>query len=219
MAYSIAEEDNILSVFEKIGNEPCLESAAYNEVRNPKAIKPVVGNTAMFEGQEVDFSRWTSGNPKPLTEAKKAGGVIADSEKVGKAKTAQNPKLTNSKSPSVTDTKAKSTGAKKVTENDTVTDKKEKGQVTKVVSDNATHEATKEPTPKSGSFEKAANAAASSQRSKADSNKKFSEESKRQKKIELFRNFVKGLAIDAATTDAANKVLAKFDKISKYIGK
>ena len=97
--------------------------------------------------------------------------------------------------------------------------KKEDKQVTELVSDNASHEAKGEPSKKGGDFNTAARNAASSNRSKAESNKKFSEESKRQRKIDMFKDFVKSLGVDAESTANAEKILKKFDEISKFVGK
>lgn len=205
MAYSIEEEDKMLAMIEAIANQPIEQQRPYNEVKNPK---PIV-ESACFEGVKVDFSGWTE-----------------DKKKVGKAKTASNPDLAkqSKKAPKVTDVDTKGTavatkGAEKpVTENDTVTEKKEDKQVTKLVTEDASHEAKGEPKAKTGAFDSKAKSTASAQRSKADSNKKFSEESKRQRKIDMFRDFVKSLGVDKESKEAAEKVLKKFDQISKHIG-
>lgn len=213
MAYSVEQEDKILAMFEAIGNQPIEQQRPYNEVRNPKPMM----ESAVFDGTKVDLGAWTGA--KPLTEAKKDTGVIADSKKVGKAKTAGNPDLSKgSKAAKGIEVATKGT-KKQVTENDVVTEKKEDKQVTKLVTDDASHEAKGEPKAKSGSFDSTAKSAASSQRSKAESNKKFSEESKRQRKIDMFKDFVKSLGVDAETKEAAEKVLKKFDQITKHVGK
>lgn len=204
MAYSLEEEERMLSMFETIGNQPIEQQRPYNEVRNPR---PMI-ESACFEGTKVDFSSWTT-----------------DSKKVGKAKTASNPDLSKgnktvkgvpaaAKAPTVA---TKGTD-KPVTENDTVTMKKEDKQVTKLVTEDASHEAKGEPQAKTGAFDSKAKSAASAQRSKAESNKKFSEESKRQRKIDMFRDFVKSLGVDEKSKADAEKVLKKFDQISKHIG-
>jgi hypothetical protein len=204
MAFSLEEEDKMLSLFESIANQPIEQQRPYNEVRNPKPMM----ESACFEGTKVDFSSWT-----------------ADSKKVGKAKTASNPDLSKgNKAVKGVPAAAKGTQVatkgtdKPVTENDTVTEKKEDKQVTKLVTEDASHEAKGEPKAKTGNFDSAAKSAASAQRSKADSNKKFSEESKKQRKIDMFRNFVKSLGVDEKSKADAEKVLKKFDQISKYIG-
>lgn len=205
MAYSIEEEDKMLALFETIANQPIEQQRPYNEVKNPK---PIV-ESACFEGVKVDFSGWTE-----------------DKKKVGKAKTASNPDLAkqSKNAPKVTDVDTKGTavatkGAEKpVTENDTVTEKKEDKQVTKLVTEDASHEAKGEPKAKTGAFDSKAKSTASAQRSKADSNKKFSEESKKQRKIDMFRDFVKSLGVDKESKEAAEKVLKKFDQISKHLG-
>ena len=205
MAYSIEEEDKMLAMFEAIANQPIEQQRPYNEVKNPK---PIV-ESACFEGVKVDFSGWTE-----------------DKKKVGKAKTASNPDLAkqSKKAPKVTDVSTKGTAVatkgtdKPVTKNDTVTEKKEDKQVTKLVTEDASHESKGEPKAKTGAFDSKAKSTASAQRSKADSNKKFSEESKRQRKIDMFRDFVKSLGVDKESKEAAEKVLKKFDQISKHIG-
>ena len=204
MAYSLEEEEKMLSLFESIAEQPIEQQRPYNEVRNPKPMM----ESACFEGTKVDFSSWTT-----------------DSKKVGKAKTASNPDLSKgNKAVKGVPAAAKSTQVatkgtdKPVTENDTVTEKKEDKQVTKLVTEDASHEAKGEPQAKSGAFDSKAKSAASSQRSKADSNKKFSEESKKQRKINLFRDFVTSLGVDEKSKADAAKVLKKFDQISKYIG-
>jgi hypothetical protein len=198
MAYSLEEEDKMLSLFESIAEQPIEQQRPYNETSNPK---PIVESTAMFEGKKVDLSTWTT-----------------DSKKVGKAKTAVNPDLSKGSKAAkgaVVETKA---SKEQVTENDVVTEKKEDKKVTKLVTDDTTHEAKGEPKAKSGSFDSNAKSTASAQRSKADSNKKFSEESKRQRKIDMFRDFVKSLGVDEKSKADAEKVLKKFDQISKHIG-
>jgi len=197
MAYSLEEEEKMLSMFESIAEQPIEQQRPYNEVRNPKPMM----ESACFEGTKVDFSSWT-----------------ADSKKVGKAKTASNPDLSKGSKAAKGTTVATKGTKDKVTENDVVTVKKEDKQVTKLVTEDASHEAKGEPKAKSGSFDSAAKSAASAQRSKAESNKKFSEESKRQRKIDMFRDFVKSLGVDEKSKADAEKVLKKFDSISKFIG-
>ena len=194
----------MMAMIESIASQPIEAQRPYNEVRNPKPMM----ESAVFEGTKVDFSSWT-----------------ADSKKVGKAKTASNPDLSKGNKsvkgvPEAAKGKAVETKGtdKPVTENDTVTDKKEDKQITKLVSDDASHEAKGEPKAKSGKFDSAAKSTASAQRSKADSKKKFSEESKKQRKIDMFRDFVKSLGVDAESKEAVEKVLKKFDQISKHIG-
>jgi len=203
MAYSIDQEDEILALFNKIADQPIVEARAYNEVSNPK---PIVESAKTFDGTLVDFTSWTS-----------------DSKKVGKAKTAKDTKLDKDGSKEAkSDNKTKvpeKADKDQVIENDTVTEKKEDKQVTELVSDNASHEAKGEPSKKGGDFNTAARNAASSNRSKAESNKKFSEESKRQRKIDMFKDFVKSLGVDAESTANAEKILKKFDEISKFVGK
>jgi len=198
MAYSLEEEERMLSLFESIANQPIEQQRPYNEVRNPR---PIVESSAVFDGTKVDLNSWTS-----------------DSKKVGKAKTASNPDLSKgSKAAKGTEVATKGT-KDQVTENVVVSEKKEDKQVTKLVTEDASHEAKGEPKAKSGSFDSTAKSTASAQRSKAESNKKFSEESKRQRKIDMFRDFVKSLGVDAKSKADAEKVLKKFDSISKFIG-
>lgn len=111
---------------------------------------------------------------------------------------------------------SKTGSAKQVTENDTVTATKTNGQVTKVVSDNASHEAKNEPAVKGGSFDAAAKSAASSQRSGADSKKKFEENCRYQKKCKMFKDFVSSLGVDAESSAAAAKIIRKFDELNKH---
>lgn len=197
--YSLEEEDRTLALFESIANQPIEEQLPYNEVRNPR---PIVESIGIFEGKKVDFGSWT-----------------ADSKKVGKAKTATNPDMSKgSKAAKGTEVPTKQT-KDQVTENVTVTEKKEDKQVTQLVTEDASHEAKGEPKPKSGSFDTAAKNAAASQRSGAESNKKFSEESRRQRKIEMLKGFVKGLGVDEKTKSDAAKVLKKIDELSPYLGK
>jgi hypothetical protein len=197
MAYSLEEEDNMLSLFESIANQPIEQQRPYNEVRNPKPMM----ESAIFEGTKVDFSSWTT-----------------DSKKVGKAKTASNPDLSKGAKAAKGTTVATKATKDQVTENDVVTEKKEDKQVTKLVTEDASHEAKGEPKAKTGNFDSTAKSTASSQRSKAESNKKFSEESKKQRKINMFREFVTSLGVDEKSKADAAKVLKKFDQISKYIG-
>ena len=215
MSYSLEEEEKMLSMFESIANQPIEQPLPYNEVR---VAKPIVESKTMFEGKMVDLNAWTAGSGSQKAQVE-ASGVVADSKKVGKAKTASNPDLSKGSKAAKGTTVATKGTKDQVTENDVVTEKKEDKQVTKLVTDDASHEAKGEPKAKTGSFDSAAKSAASAQRSKADSNKKFSEESKRQRKIDMFRDFVKSLGVDEKSKADAEKVLKKFDSISKYIGK
>lgn len=192
MGYSIEEEDRVMQLFESIASQPIVEQRPYNEVR---VAKPIVESTACFEGTKVDLNKWST-----------------DSKKVGKAKTASNPDLT--KGNNNTDEIIKSTKAssKQETENDTVTEKKEKGKVTKVVVEDNTEESKKAPKPKSGNFDAAAKSAEKASQAKAESNKKFSEESKNQRKAEVLKGFMRSLAVDKKTKDAAEAVCTRIDK-------
>lgn len=192
MGYSIEEEDRMLQLIESIASEPIVEQRPYNEVR---VAKPIVESIACFEGTKVDLGKWST-----------------DSKKVGKAKTASNKDLSKGNNNTDEIIKAAKSSKKQVTENDTVTEKKNKGQVTKVVTDDSTHEAKGEPKPKSGSFDSAAKSAAKASQSKAEGNKKFSEESRNQRKAEILKGFMKSLAVDKKTKDAADIVCARIDK-------
>lgn len=192
MAYSIEEEDRVKQLFESIANQPIVEQRPYNEVR---VAKPIVESTAFFEGTKVDLNKWST-----------------DSKKVGKAKTASNPDLTKGNNNTDEIIKATKASRKQETENDTVTEKKEKGQVTKVVVEDNTEESKKAPKPKSGNFDAAAKSAEKASQSKAESNKKFSEESRNQRRAEVLKGFMRSLAVDKKTKDAAEAVCTRIDK-------
>ena len=192
MGYSIEEEDRVKQLFESIANQPIVEQRPYNEVR---VAKPIVESTTFFEGTKVDLNKWST-----------------DSKKVGKAKTASNPDLTKGNNNTDEIIKATKASSKQETENDTVTEKKEKGQVTKVVVEDNTEESKKAPKPKSGNFDAAAKSAEKASQSKAESNKKFSEESKNQRKAEVLKGFMRSLAVDKKTKDAAEAVCTRIDK-------
>ena len=81
----------------------------------------------------------------------------------------------------------------------------------RVVEDN-TEESKKAPKPKSGNFDAAAKSAEKASQSKAESNKKFSEESKNQRKAEVLKGFMRSLAVDQKTKDAAEAVCTRIDK-------
>ena len=192
MGYSIEEEDRVKQLFESIANQPIVEQRPYNEVR---VAKPIVESTTFFEGTKVDLNKWST-----------------DSKKVGKAKTASNPDLTKGNNNTDEIIKATKASSKQETENDTVTEKKEKGQVTKVVVEDNTAESKTAPKPKSGNFDAAAKSAEKASQSKAESNKKFSEESKNQRRAQILKGFMRSLAVDQKSKDAAEAVCTRIDK-------
>lgn len=204
MAYSIDQDEAILKEIDRISQEPINETQ-YTAVR--QGYTPIVESMAVFDDVKVDFNKWNGSNQKPLTEAKKAGGVIADSEKVGKAKT------------------AKTGSAKPITKNDTVEEKKKDGKVTEVTNveekkkDGKVTEVKQEsdgdkakPAPEVKNFDSKAKSAAESNRSGADKKKHFEEVSKKQKK---FKAFIESLVVDEASRKAADTVLAEADKVFK----
>ena len=199
MGYSIEEEDRVKQLFESIANQPIVEQRPYNEVR---VAKPIVESTTFFEGTKVDLNKWST-----------------DSKKVGKAKTASNPDLTKGNNNTDEIIKATKASSKQETENDTVTEKKEKGQVTKVVVEDNTAESKTAPKPKSGNFDAAAKSAEKASQSKAESNKKFSEESKNQRRAQILKGFMRSLAVDQKSKDAAEAVCTRIDKHFKIIQK
>jgi hypothetical protein len=84
--------------------------------------------------------------------------------------------------------------------------------VTKVVVEDNTAESKTAPKPKSGNFDAAAKSAEKASQSKAESNKKFSEESKNQRRAEVLKGFMRSLAVDQKTKDAAEAVCTRIDK-------
>ena len=205
VGYSIDQDEAILKEIDRISQEPINESQ-YTAV--PHASKPIVESMAIFDDVKVDFSKWAGDNQKPLTEgAKKAGGIIADSDKVGKAKT------------------AKTGSAKPITKNDTVEEKKKDGMVTEVTNveekkkDGQVTEVKQEsdgdkakPAPEVKNFDSKAKSAAESNRSGADKKKHFEEVSKKQKK---FKAFIESLVVDETSRKAADTVLAEAEKVFK----
>lgn len=153
--------------------------------------KPVVESVVDFNGIKVDTGSWSEGN-----------GVGTSAKKVGAAKTAPTKKV----APVV----------KQVTTAET----KSSGKVTQVKAE-APVKTDKAPKAgaSTGSFDNVAKSAQSSQKGGADKNKKFFDGLTEQKKAELFRGYVKSLAIDKSSAKDAEKILAKFDEISKFAKK
>jgi len=198
MSFNVFEDDAIMAEFDRIAAEP-IDNEPYSLVKNPV---PVVESILDFNGHKIDTGSWCSGE-----------GVDEDKKKVGKAKTASDPKLAKA-APAKTGEK-KDDG--KLVENVDAKEKKEKGQTTEVKT-NTEVKAEKAPEAgKGGKFDSAAKSAASSNQSGAQKNKKFEENAKLQKHIDLFKKGVRALATDSKTAADAEKVLKKFDKISSYL--
>lgn len=196
--FNINDEDKFLGAIEAVAAEP-IDEEPYSIVKDPK---PVVESVCTFDGVQIDLESWT-----------KSDGVATDSNKVGKAKTATDPKLT--KAAPKTSSEKKDGG--KVVEKDEVDDKKKKEQIVEV---NAEAEVKAEKAPeagKGGEFDKAAKSAATSQESEAKSNKKFAAGCDNQKKVEIFKKGVAKLGVDSKTKADADKVLKEFDQISSYL--
>jgi hypothetical protein len=187
-----------MAEFDRISAEP-IDNEPYSLVKNPV---PVVESILDFNGHKIDTGSWCTGD-----------GVDENKKKVGKAKTASDPKLAKA-APAKTGEK-KDDG--KLVENVDAKEKKEKGQTTEVKT-NTEVKAEKAPEAgKGGKFDSAAKSAASSNQSGAQKNKKFEENAKLQKHIDLFKKGVRALATDSKTAADAEKVLKKFDKISSYL--
>lgn len=202
MSFNVFENEALMAEFDRISAEP-IDDEPYSLVHNPK---PVVESILDFNGHKIDTGSWCSGD-----------GVDENKKKVGKAKTASDPKLAKA-APKVA---PKSVNEKKedgkIVENDTVADKKKKDQIVEVNADAEVKAKTPADAGKGGSFDKVAKSAASSNQSGADKNKKFEENAKLQKRIDLFKKGVRALATDSKTAADAEKVLKKFDKISSYL--
>ena len=202
MAFNVFEDDAIMAEFDRISAEP-IDDEPYSLVKNPV---PVVESILDFNGHKIDTGSWCSGE-----------GVDENKKKVGKAKTASDPKLAKA-APKVA---PKSVNEKKedgkIVENDTVADKKKKDQIVEVNADAEVKAKTPADAGKGGSFDKVAKSAASSNQSGAEKNKKFTESAKLQKHIDLFKKGVRALATDSKTSKDAEKFLKKFDEISSYL--
>lgn len=198
MSFNVFEDDAIMAEFDRISAEP-IDNEPYSLVKNPV---PVVESILDFNGHKIDTGSWCSGD-----------GVDENKKKVGKAKTASDPKLAKA-APAKTGEK-KDDG--KLVENVDAKEKKEKGQTTEVKT-NTEVKAEKAPEAgNGGKFDSAAKSAASSNQSGAQKNKKFEENAKLQKHIDLFKKGVRALATDSKSAADAEKVLKKFDKISSYL--
>lgn len=198
MSFNVFEDDALMAEFDRISAEP-IDDEPYSLVHNPK---PVVESILDFNGHKIDTGSWCSGE-----------GVDEDKKKVGKAKTATDPKLAKA-APAKTGEK-KDDG--KVVENVDAKEKKDKGQTTEVTT-NTEVKAEKAPEAgKGGKFDAAAKSAASSNQSGAEKNKKFEANAKLQTNIDLFKKGVKALATDKNTAADAEKVLKKFDDIKSYL--
>lgn len=198
MSFNVFEDDALMAEFDRISAEP-IDNEPYSLVKNPV---PVVESILDFNGHKIDTGSWCTGD-----------GVDENKKKVGKAKTASDPKLAKA-APAKTGEK-KDDG--KLVENVDAKEKKEKGQTTEVKT-NTEVKAEKAPEAgKGGKFDSAAKSAASSNQSGADKNKKFEENAKLQKHIDLFKKGVRALATDSKSAADAEKVLKKFDKISSYL--
>ena len=199
MAFNIFEDETIMAEFDRISAEP-IDTEPYSLVHNPK---PVVESIVDFNGNKIDTGSWSTGD-----------GVDENKKKVGKAKTATDPKLTKK-------TAAEKAGEKKddgkIIENVDAKEKKDGGKTTEVKT-NTEVKVDKAPKAGSGSsFDSAAKSAATDNRKGADDNKKFDDSAKVQKSIDIFKKSVRALATDTKTAADAEKVLKKFDKISSYL--
>lgn len=199
MAFNVFEDEALMAEFDRISAEP-IDNEPYSLVHNPK---PVVESILDFNGHKIDTGSWCCGD-----------GVCEDKKKVGKAKTATDPKLTKQSS-------ANKEGEKKedgkVVENVDAKEKKNAGKTTEVKTNT---EVKTDKAPKAGSgssFDSAAKSAATDNRKGADDNKKFVDGAKLQKSIDIFKKSVRALATDSKTAADAEKVLKKFDKISSYL--
>lgn len=200
--FNVYEDDAIMAEFDRISAEP-IDDEPYSLVHNPK---PVVESILDFNGHKIDTGSWCSGE-----------GVDETKKKVGKAKTASDPKLAKA-APAKTGEK-KDDG--KVVENVDAKEKKDDGKTTEV---KTTTEVKSEKAPKAGSgssFDSAAKSAASSNQKDADKEKKFEDSCKKQDalddNIKLFKKGVKSLVTDKKTAADAEKVLKRFDQISSYL--
>ena len=202
MSFNVFEDDAIMAEFDRISAEP-IDNEPYSLVKNPV---PVVESILDFNGHKIDTGSWCSGD-----------GVDENKQKVGKAKTASDPKLTKAAPKAAPKSVNEKKENGKIVENDTVADKKEKDQIVEVNADAEVKAKTPADAGKGSSFDKVAKSAASSNQSGAAKNKKFEENAKLQKHIDLFKKGVRALATDSKSAADAEKVLKKFDKISSYL--
>ena len=200
--FNVYEDDAIMAEFDRISAEP-IDDEPYSLVHNPK---PVVESILDFNGHKIDTGSWCSGE-----------GVDETKKKVGKAKTASDPKLTKAAPKSTNEKKEDG----KIVENDTVADKKKKEQIVEVNADAEVKAKTPADAGKGSSFDTVAKSAASSNQKDADKEKKFEESCKKQNtlddNIKLFKKGVKSLVTDKKTAADAEKVLKRFDQISSYL--
>lgn len=153
--------------------------------------KPVVESVVDFNGIKVDTGSWSSGK-----------GVDASAKSVGAVKVPSKGSATQ------------------VIKQDTVTDKKDDGKVTTLTTK---VKAEVSDAPKAGSgnggFDAIAKAAQAAQKAKVTPKQKFDASCATQNKAELFRGYVKSLAVDEQSARDAEKILAKFDEITKFANK
>lgn len=200
--FNLFQEDSIMAEFDKIAAEP-IDNEPYSLVQNPK---PVVESVLDFNGTKVDTGKWCEGS-----------GVCEDKKKVGKAKTAPNPKLTKESAKTKSGEKK---DAGKIVENVDAAEKKDAGKVTEVKTTTKVEESKTAPkATEAKGFDAAAKSAKTSQEGEAKSNKKFAKGCDIQTRIKLFKEGVKALGIDDKTKKDADKVLKEFDKISKMFVK
>ena len=194
--FHITDEDQFMGLINQVAAEP-IDEEPYSLVRDPK---PVVETVCSFDGVQINLESWTKGD-----------GVSTNSEKVGKAKTAPDPKLTKAAPKSVNEKKEDG----KIVENDAVADKKKKDQIVEVNADAEVKAKTPDDAGKGSSFDTVAKSAAKSNEGDAKSNKKFAAGCDKQKKVDLFKDGVKKLGVDAETKSKVENFLKDFDEISK----
>ena len=194
--FHITDEDQFMGLINQVAAEP-IDEEPYSLVRDPK---PVVETVCSFDGVQINLESWTKGD-----------GVSTNSEKVGKAKTAPDPKLTKAAPKSVNEKKEDG----KIVENDAVADKKKKDQIVEVNADAEVKAKTPADAGKGSSFDTVAKSAAKSNEGDAKSNKKFAAGCDKQKKVDLFKDGVKKLGVDAETKSKVENFLKDFDEISK----
>ena len=194
--FHITDEDQFMGLINQVAAEP-IDEEPYSLVRDPK---PVVETVCSFDGVQINLESWTKGD-----------GVSTNSEKVGKAKTAPDPKLTKAAPKSANEKKEDG----KIVENDAVADKKKKDQIVEVNADAEVKAKTPADAGKGSSFDTVAKSAAKSNEGDAKSNKKFAAGCDKQKKVDLFKDGVKKLGVDAETKSKVDNFLKDFDEISK----
>lgn len=200
MSFNVFEDDALMAEFDRISAEP-IDDEPYCLVHNPK---PVVESIVDFNGHKIDTGSWCTGE-----------GVDENKTKVGKAKTASDPKL----APAAPKKDGEKKDDGKVVENVDAKEKKDDGKTTEVITNT---EVTADESPKAGSgssFDAAAKSAVTSNQKDADKEKKFEENCKKQmeQNIGLFKKGVKSIATDSKTKSDADKVLKRFDEISKFL--